>query len=314
MAESKEQMPSSSLTEVISPMTPTQENILAGKLCDWLKDTETFTKNVICGMTTIPTVPGSTVIQLVDGTRNGASQQAAIIRFRHQAHASRERIFLVVRGSGMAAREAWLMKNDAEPVPMSQILTGTRIDTATPILVHKRVLRAYRSIESEFRKIVRDCPAKSTVLVAGYGMGGAVARIAAMDLATRNRSDPYHTNLPIRVITFGAPQWFANKSFHTALQSFISGDTSYAGAWDPIPRLLSAHKTYVRSSVPTIWVHDNDSSESSTRETISVSPPSRMVYGCWPLCCGCGPREDSYDHSIQYILAHLKQLRDICIL
>jgi len=297
---------------IVSPMTQKAETIFAAELCGFLRDQVSFVDNINRDIHTVGAIPETVHIQLLDGTKNGSPTQAAVVRFRHASHTDREMIFIAIRGSGVALREKWLMENDCEPTTMVQTrgvpkiyIPGKGFDD---IRVHKGVLRGYRSIGAELRKIVQTCPAKSNLVIAGYGFGGAIANVAALDLVNRNRSDPYHADVAVRLVTFNTPQYFANKVFHNALRSLVERYTAYARAWDPVSRMGPMNKIYSLPIRPTTWVHDdiNPRSTHPTRETYTVAPPARVALGFWPLCCGCGPRDNPEDHSIGKILGHLR--------
>ena len=295
---------------VVSPMTFKSETIFTAEICDLLRDQESFVSNVTRKVHSIGAIPESVCIQIVDGTKNGSPTQAAVVRFRHASHRAREIVFIAVRGSGVSLREKWLMENDCDPTNMVQtrgIPTGKDVDA---IQVHKGVLRGYRSVQLELRKIVQSCPAKTNLVIAGYGFGGAVANVAAMDLANRNRCDPYHVDIPIRLVTFSAPHFFANRTFHNALRVLVPRHSSYSRAWDPVSRMKTMNALYSSPVRKTVWIHDNITPKSAryTRETVSIGPPARVAIGCWPLCCGCGPHDDPEDHDIGRILSHLRNV------
>jgi hypothetical protein len=292
---------------IVSPMTKRAETIFAAELCDLLRNQSSFLKNVSHAIPSIGAIPGTIHIHIVDGTKNGSPTQVAVVRFRHASHTEREMVFIIVRGSGVALREKWLIENVCEPTNMVQT-RGIPTKDGNPILVHKGVLRGYRSVQPELRKIVQTCPAKTNIVIAGYGFGGAIANIAALDLVNRNRSDPYHVDIPIRLLTFSAPQYFANAVFHKSLRDMVPRYSAYSRAWDPVARMSSMDKIYSPPMRGTIWIHDNVTPKSThhTRETVTIAPPARVALGCWPLCCGCGPRDDPGDHDIGRILGHLR--------
>jgi hypothetical protein len=297
---------------IVSPMTTKDEVIFAAELCGFLREQSSFVENVTRNLHSVGATSETVRIQLLDGTKNGSPTQAAVIRFRHASHTDREHIFVVVRGSGVALREKWLMENDCEPTNMVQTRGLAKTYVAGKysgvIQIHKGVLRGYRSVESELRKIVQTCPAKSNLVITGYGFGGAIANVAALDLVNRNRSDPYHADIAIRLVTFNAPQYFANKVFHHSLRSLLENHSAYARALDPVSRMVSMNKSYSLPIYMTTWVHEdtNPRSVHPTRETRSVAPPAGAVTGFWPVCCGCGPQDNPEDHSIGKILGHLR--------
>ena len=292
---------------IVSPMTQKDETIFAAELCGFLRDQVSFVDNITRDIHTVGAIPETVHIQLLDGTRNGSPTQGAVVRFRHISHTAREMIFIAIRGSGVALREKWLMENDCDSTNMVQI-RGVPGKGVSERQVHKGGLRGYRSMSSELRKIVQTCPAKTNLVIAGYGFGGAIANVAALDLVNRNRSDTYHADIAVRLVTFNAPQYFANKVFHNSLRTLVHRYNAYARAWDPVSRMESTNKIYSLPVRMTTWIHDdiNPRSTHPTRETYTIAPPARVAFGFWPLCCGCGPRDNPEDHSIGKILGHLR--------
>jgi hypothetical protein len=307
--------PSTKLSAPIQMMSPIMnrrtETIFSAELCDLLKEPSSFTQNVSRAFDTIGALPGTVRIRLLDGTKNGSPTWAAVVHFRHLANSNKETIFVVIRGSGDTLREKWLMEHDCEPAKMSQTrgvpMIGTNQSRHRNIWVHRGVLRGYRSIQMGLRDIVKKCPAQTKLVITGYGFGGAIANVAALDLANRNHMDPYHADIQIRLVTFGTPHYFADHTFHSLLMALVSQYTSYSGAWDPITRMSSKDSLFTRPLRPTIWLHR---SERNIYETRSITLPMRVTMGCWPLCCGCGPRDDPVDHNIQIILNHLRVRRN----
>ena len=293
--------------KIVEPLSRHKQDTYGAELCAWFLDSKTFVENVRKSLGEIGAILSTVNIRLLDGTRNGGNTHAAIIRFHHVSNESKEYIFVVIYGSGIVGREKWLVENNADPVVMSNMadcaLVGVTKDKE--ILVHKGILRSYRSIQKEIRNVLRDCPAKTEMILCGYGVGGAIARVAAFDLMIRNKMNPHHVTIPIRIVSFSSPQYYANSNFHAVYKLLINDDTSYSMAWDPIPRLRSPNSTYTQTHVLTHWIHA-EHPHKGRYDTISVTPPRRVAMGWFPLCCGCGSRDDTEEHDIGKILSYLR--------
>lgn len=293
--------------KIVEPLSRHKQDTYGAELCAWFRDSKTFVENVRKSLDEIGAVLSTVNIRLLDGTRNGGNTHAAIVRFRHNSSDVKEYVFVVIYGSGIVGREKWIIENNAEPVVMSNmtdcVLVGVSKDRE--ILVHKGILRSYRSIQKDIRKIVSDCSAKTEMILCGYGVGGAIARVAALDLMIRNKMNPHHVTIPIRVVSFSSPQYYANTNFHTVYKLLVNDDIGYSMAWDPIPRLRSPNSTYIQTRVLTRWIHA-EHPHKGRYDTMSISPPKRVAMGWFPLCCGCGPRDDSEEHDIGKILSYLR--------
>jgi hypothetical protein len=291
-----------------SPLTKKEEDILAADMCIWLKNTETFVENTTKGLCDFGAIDDSIKIIMLDGSTNGENIKGAIVQYRHTSFEPREHIILVLRGSGDVAKEISEAEKNAEPTVMCLNAVSKRSTEYTE--VHKGYLRKYRAIQSRIRDVIRRCPAKSQLIITGYGVSGAVARIAAVDLAYRNRIDPYHTNIPIRLITFNAPQYVGNKSFNERLDYLITDDVAYAGAWDPVSRIKPINSRFMRSPEETKWVHTDPRPDAlgKTYETVHSKPPRKTFMWCIPVICG--EHEIASEHDIGRMLGHLRVCSD----
>ena len=297
---------------MVPPMTNKEVTKFTAELCSFMCNQQSFATKTKEALRIIGAIHDTIRIHIVDGTRNGEPTQAAVIRFRHTSDGTREHMYVVIRGSGVAMREKWLVENNSEPTNMVQTrgMPIAYVCGAEDIRVHKGVLRGYRSIQNTVRSAIRKCAPMTRVVITGYGFGGAIANVAALDLANRNRFDPYHADIAMCLLTFGSPLWFANKTFHVSLRRLVPKHTAYSRAWDPVPRMKSTSKEYSLPQIATTWIHDRNNTstqtpERETYETHSVAPPARVSCGFWPLCCGCGPRDNLDDHCIDKIMCHL---------
>lgn len=182
-------------------------------------------------------------IQAVDGIKNGESVQAVIIQTKHSKIVKNHTwLFVVIRGSGMVEKEKWILDQRPELVPM--VLDDdfyyppivSCLGKIRRLKVHSGLLRGYRSIQAEIRKAVRETPATATVIFGGYGTGGAIAQLAALDNVIRNIRDPYHRTLPVECCVFNSPR-VGNRLFVRKFEMMVRTNERWVSGADEISAL-----------------------------------------------------------------------------
>lgn len=241
-------------------------------------------------------------IKAVDGIKNGESVQAVIIQTKHSKIVKNHTwLFIIVRGSGMVDKEKWILDQRSELVPM--ILDDdfyyppivTCLGKIRRLKVHSGLLRGYRSIQADIRKSIRESPATTTVIFGGYGTGGAISQLAALDNVIRNIRDPYHRTLPVECCVFNSPR-VGNRLFVRKFEMMVRTHERWVSGMDEISALPSSkkyhHTGHVHLFNPTTLKH----------EVKDVMEGNRVGQGC--LWWKWRPINDH--HDVGKILAYLR--------
>jgi hypothetical protein len=161
--------------------------------------------------------------------------------------------------------------------------------------VHSGLLRGYRSIQAEIRKAIRETPATSTVIFGGYGTGGSIAQLAALDNVVRNIRDPYHRTLPIECCVFNSPR-VGNRLFVRKFEMMVRTNERWVTGGDEISALPVSKKYHHTGHVRVF------NTSTLKLETKPKWEGRRLGEGC--LWWGWRPVKE--DHDIGKILAYLR--------
>lgn len=116
--------------------------------------------------------------------------------------------------------------------------------------VHRGFLRAYTAVRSKlWGKILENVlrvGGSGRIVVCGHSLGGALATVAALDLACR--LDPADA-VKLACITFGAPQ-VGDGLFVEAFDARVPLSLRVATVYDPVPKILGAQLPHVGGLVP----------------------------------------------------------------
>lgn len=116
--------------------------------------------------------------------------------------------------------------------------------------VHRGFLRAYAAVRSKlWGKILENVlrvGGSGRIIVCGHSLGGALATVAALDLACR--LDPVDA-AKLVCVTFGAPQ-VGDGLFVQAFDARVPLSLRVATVYDPVPKILGAQLPHVGGLVP----------------------------------------------------------------
>lgn len=116
--------------------------------------------------------------------------------------------------------------------------------------VHRGFLRAYLAVRAKlWGKILENVlrvGGSGRIIVCGHSMGGALATVAALDLACR--LDPADA-AKLVCVTFGAPH-VGDGFFVQAFDDRVPLSLRVATVYDPVPKILGAQLPHVRGLVP----------------------------------------------------------------
>jgi hypothetical protein len=283
-------------------MDPTHRLLLAN-VCTAFKDLD----SVIDGTTHALKICGydltHTKIHGIDGIKNGESVQALIISTKHSKIVKNHTwVFVVIRGSGLVEKEKWILQQRPELVCMT--LDDDDYYPPVPtncfgkirrVMVHSGLLRGYRSIQADIRKSIREAPATSTMIFGGYGVGGAIAQLAALDNIVRNIRDPYHRTLPVECCVFNSPR-VGNVIFKRRFEIMIPVAERWIYGNDEISALPVSNQYYHTGHLHII---DPITLKPSYKEK---SEGRRVGSGC--LFWGWTPEKEH--HDVGKILAYLR--------
>ena len=275
-------------------INPNKEILFCANVCSLLTNIDTVGEKVADLVEKQDFLTKFTKIRSIDGITSGENAQALIIHCRYPDNMNVHNIYVVFRGSGMFEREKWIMDN--RPELMKMMLNGPF--QPENIMVHSGLLRMYRSVQMELRRIAKEAPPLTRFIMSGYGTGAALARLAALDIAWNTRLDPYRLDAIVKTITFATPV-FANKEFQELSKSICKGgDISIAGAEDPLCH-IPVIDTRFRCCDKTRWIKQLTV---GSGEVYSINPPIKRSWGIFKLPL------DIKDHGIERILIHLRTL------
>lgn len=116
--------------------------------------------------------------------------------------------------------------------------------------VHRGFLRGYLAIRAKLWNLLQDFILRTAgakrIIVCGHSLGGALATLAALDIATR--LDPEDAK-KVACVTFGAPQ-IGDKTLVQAFDAIVPLSLRVAAIYDPIPKALSTQLPHVKGYVP----------------------------------------------------------------
>jgi pimeloyl-ACP methyl ester carboxylesterase len=116
--------------------------------------------------------------------------------------------------------------------------------------VHRGFLKAYTSVRAKLwgkiLEAVLRVGGSGRIIVCGHSLGGAMATVAALDLACR--LDPIDA-AKLVCITFGAPQ-VGDGLFVEAFNAKVPLSLRVATVYDPVPKVFSAQLPHVDGLVP----------------------------------------------------------------
>ena len=121
-------------------------------------------------------------------------------------------------------------------------------NTKSPIRIHSGFLAGYMSIRNEVHNIVRQDKTSTRFIFCGHSLGGALARIAAVDVQ-------YNFHRHIHVYTAGSPN-VGNDEFEKSFEGRIEHSHYYTTKGDPVPTMppqWTGYKRYIRTSLPRIY-------------------------------------------------------------
>jgi triacylglycerol lipase len=116
-------------------------------------------------------------------------------------------------------------------------------------MVHQGFLNAWKSIREKVWAILSDMMLRKAgsgrLVMCGHSLGGALATLAAPDLACLVEPQ-YKKNLS--VITFGAPK-VGTKEFKKAFDALIPASSRVVTIYDPVPKLVINDFVHVKDEV-----------------------------------------------------------------
>lgn len=280
-----------------------KEVLFCAKLCSYLQDPSTCCSHIVTAMSDATEfVVNKTLLIQVDGVHSGEDAKALIVEHRRKDDPGLHQVTVVFRGSGNVEKEFWLLNRMAEE-PEFLTLERAPGDPPFDVPVHRGLMRMYRSIETKIREVVRRCPPRSRVVMTGWGTGGALARIGALDCAWRNRLDRYHLNIPFRIVTFGTPAFAGRQMMPLLNRAGVRDDVNFAGALDPVARWNHTPKKVKWLTAPvgtTGWLYWDSERGSVMKPSYSV--PVIKSWGLWKV------PDDPREHDIGKIISHLRSV------
>jgi hypothetical protein len=156
----------------------------------------------------------------------------------------------VVYFAGTTSATDWVRINaDFRLDPLPETWTADCLTAARPS-VHRGFLRAYLAVRAKlWGKILENVlrvGGSGRIIVCGHSLGGALATVAALDLACR--LDPADA-AKLACITFGAPH-VGDGQFVQAFNARVPLSLRVATVYDPVPKILGAQLPHVRGLVP----------------------------------------------------------------
>lgn len=118
-------------------------------------------------------------------------------------------------------------------------------NTESPIRIHSGFLAGYMSLRDDVHRIIQADTNIDNYIFCGHSLGGALARISAVDVQ-------YNFNKELCVYTLGAPN-IGNKEFEESFNKRIKHSVFYVNDSDPVPEVppeFTGYKRYVRIRLP----------------------------------------------------------------
>ena len=116
--------------------------------------------------------------------------------------------------------------------------------------VHRGFLNAYMSVRAKIWNLLQDFSLRTggarSIVVCGHSLGGALATLAALDIAAR--LDPEDA-ANIRCVTFGAPQ-VGDGLFVEQFDAMVPVSLRVAAVYDPVPKFFSSQLGNVKGYIP----------------------------------------------------------------
>jgi hypothetical protein len=167
---------------------------------------------------------------------------------------SDHRVGTVVAFAGTSSRAHWstnIRVHDTHP---------SWADCAHPKLrTHAGFARAWASVRDRVKAGIAGAQA---VLLCGHSLGGALATLAALDLAC--------DGLPVTVVTFGAPQ-VGDNLFVKAFDARIQRSIRVVSVLDPVPKSMSAQFRHVKGEHAVVSLTLNPHGLTSYAKAIEAS-------------------------------------------
>ncbi|MEL7316413.1 MAG: lipase family protein, partial [Cyanobacteria bacterium J06559_3] len=173
-------------------------------------------------------MPGVDITLFESEDGGSTDTQVAIL---HQIDA--EELYIVFRGSDRGID--WINN-----LQFRQKIYPYGDEASTDVRFHRGFMAAYFSVRDRLLTEIRKYP-NCTLTVTGHSLGGAVAKIAALDL---QYNITQHTGQPIQVFTFGAPR-VGNQALVESFIRRVPNSYRFVFGWDIvtyIPRLWQGYK------------------------------------------------------------------------
>lgn len=133
------------------------------------------------------------------------------------------------------------------------------------VRVHSGFLRVYNQLRPRLMRLVAAAPPGTPLVLCGHSLGGALATLAALDLAS------HKTHL----YTFGQPQ-VGDGAFVELFDARVAHAVRVVNPFDPVPRSLSAVFLHTKGNHPVSSLsHDNPiTAHSLSSYKIALSRPA----------------------------------------
>jgi len=137
-------------------------------------------------------IPGAQLVQTFEDADTDTFGYAAIVN-----DGSKNQLVVAFRGTQPQCLENWITNLNMELVPLNS-------SNPKGPQVHQGYYSAYNAIRSQLvnalTSLMNQCPTCNTTVVTGHSLGGALAEICALDLATMGKFGN------IQLVTFGEPR------------------------------------------------------------------------------------------------------------
>ena len=184
--------------------------------------------------------------------------------------------------SGTTSSTDWLRVNaNFEMKEMPASWTSDR-NLSKPPKIHSGFLTAYSSIRDKVWAKVQEnvlrIGGSGRIICCGHSLGGALATVAALDLACRLEIE----DVPkLGCVTFGAPQVFSTVD---AFDAMVPLSLRVAAVYDPVPRLLNGQLPHVKGLVTVASVNTlNPHSLESYKQALKSSPGRTALMMMLPM-------------------------------